>query len=96
MKHPIGNEIEYLVALSQAETDMTRHLLEEARSSGDYWKEKAAAKMLAFQESEEKMLTLYGELRSYHPDLAAAVEERKPYLVDLLDDARLRWNAQQQ
>jgi len=94
MKHEISNEIEYLVARAQAETDMARHMLEEAREEGDYWKEKAAAKLFAFQEHDEKMLTLYAELKAYHPELAEAVEERKPHLLELLAEAKQRFEAQ--
>lgn len=94
MKNEITNEIEYMVARAQAETDMARHLLEEVREEGDYWKEKAAAKMLVFQESEEKMLTLYAELKSYHPELAEALEARKPHLLELLEEAKQRFDAQ--
>jgi hydroxymethylpyrimidine pyrophosphatase-like HAD family hydrolase len=94
MKNEITNEIEYMVARAQAETDMARHVLEEARDESDYWKEKAAAKLLVFQESEEKMLTLYAELKLYHPELAEAVEARKPHLLELLAEAKQRFDAQ--
>ncbi|MCK5027887.1 MAG: hypothetical protein KAS07_05705, partial [Candidatus Pacebacteria bacterium] len=88
MKCPIQNEIEYFVAQAQAETDIAQHLLEETRKEESYWEEKAAAKMAAFHKHEEKMITLYAELKSYHPELAGALEDRKPYLLELLENAR--------
>lgn len=91
MRYKIQNETEYLVARAQAETNVTRQILKEARGDKDYWKEKAAAKMLAFHECEEKMLTLYAEMKSYHPELAEAIEKRKPYLLDILAEAKRRW-----
>ena len=94
-KHQVTNETEYLVARAQAETFIARHLLEEARKENDYWKEKAAAKMLAFYEHEEKVLTLYAEMKLYHPELAVALEEQKPYLLELLSQAKERWDVQQ-
>ena len=95
MKHSIQNEIEYLVAEAQAETDIAQHLLAEARKEENYWEEKAAAKMVAFHEHEEKMLTLYAEMKSYHPELAGALEDRKPYLLNLLENARSSYEEQQ-
>jgi hypothetical protein len=94
MKHQITNEIEYLVARAQAETDMAQHALEEARAAGDYWREKAAAKLLAFQKADEKMLTLYAEFKTYYPELADAVEYRKPHMLEILAEAKQRFDAQ--
>ena len=94
MKYSIQNEIEYLVAEAQAQTDIARHLLTEARKEGNYWEEKAAAKMVAFHEHEEKMLTLYAEMRAHHPELAGALENRKPYLLDLLENAQQSFEEQ--
>lgn len=93
-RHNVTNETEYLVARAQAETYIARHILEEAQKANDYWKEKAAAKMLAFYENEEKMLTLYAEMKLYHPELSAELEDQKPYLLDLLAQAKSRWDAQ--
>lgn len=93
-KKQITNEVEYLVARAQAETYIAKHLLEEARADNDYWKEKAATKMLALYESEETMLTLYAEMKLYHPELAVALEEQKPYLLELLKKAKERWDNQ--
>lgn len=94
MKHEITNEVEYLVARAQAESDIAAQKVEEARSENDYWKEKASAKIYELQKAEEVFLSLYAELKLYHPELAEAVEERKPYLLDLLAEAKQRFDAQ--
>lgn len=96
MKYAIKNEVDYMVARSRAETDAVRELLEDSRKENDYWKEKAAAKLVAFHEHEEKMLSLYAEIRSYHPELAAALEKRRPYLLDILERARDQWEKQRE
>jgi hypothetical protein len=94
-RNPIQNEIEYLVARAQAETDIAQHIQGEARKENDYWKEKSAAKMVAFHEHEEKMLTFYAEMKTDFPELAWALEERKPYLLELVKEAKERLEAQE-
>ena len=96
MKYAIKNEVDYMVARSRAETDAVRELLEDSRKENDYWKEKAAAKLVAFHEHEEKMLSLYAEIRSYHPELAVALEKRRPYLLGILERARDQWEKQRE
>ena len=94
MKHEITNEIEYLVARAQAETDLALQSVEQARQTQDYWLEKSSAKVYELQKAEEKFLSLYAELKLYHPELAEAIEERKPYLLELLAEAKQRFDAQ--
>lgn len=96
MRYAIKNEVDYMVARARAETDAVRKLLEDSRKEDDYWKEKAAAKLVAFHEHEEKMLSLYAEMKSYHPELAAALEKHRPYLLDVLKRARHQWEEQRQ
>ncbi len=85
-----------MVARSQAETDAVRKLLEESRKENDYWKEKAAAKLMAFHEQEEKMLSIYADIKLYHPELAAALEKRRPHLFNILEVARNQWEEQRE
>jgi len=94
MKYVIKNEVDYMVARAQVQTDAVRELLKETQQENDYWKEKAAAKLVAFHENEEKLLSLYAEMKVYHPDLAIALEKRRPYLLDLVDRAREQWEEQ--
>ena len=96
MKYAIKNEVDYMVARARAETDAVRKLLEDSRKGDDYWKEKAAAKLVAFHEHEEKMLSFYAEIKLYHPELAAALEKRRPYLLVLVETARHQWEEQRQ
>ena len=96
MKHLIKNEIDYMVARSQAETEAVRKLLKESQKEEDYWKEKATAKMMAFHEQEEKMLSIYADIKSYHPELAIALEKRRPYLLSILLRAGEQWEKQRE
>ncbi|NUM45613.1 MAG: hypothetical protein HUU38_12985, partial [Anaerolineales bacterium] len=68
MEHKIQDAYDYLVAKAQLETDLARDLLEKARGTNDYHREKAAAKLLAFHENEEEMITLYVEAKLYYPE----------------------------
>ena len=96
MKHLIKNEVDYMVARAQAETNAVRELLKDAQKENDYWKEKAAAKLMAFHEHEEKMLSIYADIKSYHPELAMALEKRRPYLLSILTRAGDQWEKQRE
>lgn len=52
-------------------------------SKDRYYKEKEAAKLVAFYEQFEKFLAHYLELCSTYPDLAKIIEEKHPYLPAL-------------
>ncbi len=93
MRHKITNQLDYMVARAQMETDIAREVLERARLSGEYHKEKAAAKLVAFHENEEKLIILYAEAKAYYPDIADVMERRRPHLKDLYDEAGLLWEA---
>ncbi|MEX0931232.1 MAG: hypothetical protein WDZ88_00615 [Candidatus Paceibacterota bacterium] len=93
MRRNIANQLDYMVARAQMETDIAREVLERARHSEDYHKEKAAAKLVAFHENEEKMIMLYAEAKAYYPDLADVLERRRPHLKDLYEEAGLLWEA---
>lgn len=79
-REDIHNEIDYMVAIAELETGAARKVVENARSENDYYKEKAAAKMLAFFEHDEQSLRIYAELKLYHPELAEIVETERPHL----------------
>ena len=96
MKHFIKNEVDYMVARAQAETGAVLKLLVDSQKENDYWKEKAAAKLMAFHEHEEKMLSIYADIRSYHPELAVALEKRRPHLLSILKEARNQWEEQRE
>jgi hypothetical protein len=55
---------------------------------GDYWREKAAAKLAAFLDIEQQFLSRLAELREEYPDLADALEARKRHLAALTREAR--------
>ena len=85
MRHGITNEFDYLIAKAERETEHARKILAEAREANDYWQEKAAAKLAAFCESQERLMRLYAELRLYHPDMADALVRRWPSFKTLED-----------
>jgi len=86
MKHKITNELDYLVARAELESDFAQKILKEVRAGNDYWKEKAAAKLALFCEHHEKMLRLYVELKIYYPELTQTLEEKWNYLKELHED----------
>lgn len=88
MKHKIENEYDYMIALSEREADHARSLLGETRGTGDYWREKAAAKIAEFCEANEKLIRRFAELKLYHPEAGAAMEAKWPHLRSLSDAAR--------
>jgi hypothetical protein len=92
-EHRIEGPLDYLVARTQLETDIAREILERARGEGDYHREKAAAKLVAFHENEEQMLALYAEAKRLYPELAETLERRRPHLLELLKEAELLWQS---
>jgi hypothetical protein len=92
MAREIKNGLDYLVAQAQNDTDVAKMVLEEIRKGvGDskdrYYDEKIALKMLEFFTHEEKFITLYAEAKTEYPILAELMENKKPYLRDLLAEA---------
>ncbi len=91
MKKKIVSIEDYIVAKSELELERVTDLLHKVREEGDYFKEKSVAKLVAFHEHERSLLLLYIELRTSYPDMARALEERKPYLLSLWNAAEEEW-----
>ena len=106
MKKEIQNEIDFLVAQAQLETDIAKEVIESIRnknretkdgvagkpartsSSDGYYEEKVALKMLEFFKEEERVITLYAEAKSEYPILANLMENKRPYLKEMLAEAK--------
>ncbi len=89
----IENEIDYLVAQAQIEADIASEILTSVREkSGSaqerYYEEKIALKMLEFFKLEEKLITLYAEAKDEFPLLASLMENKRPYLKEMLAEAK--------
>ena len=92
-KNPIKDEVDYLIAQAQAETDIAKEIVESIRKkSGDedkkYYEEKLALKMLDFYKEEEKVTSLYAEAKKNYPLLAELMENKRPYLKEMLAEAK--------
>lgn len=90
----IENEIDYLVAQAQIETDIATEIVssvkdKDATSQERYYMEKIALKMLEFFKLEEKLITLYAEAKTEIPLLADLMENKRPYLRDMLAEAKI-------
>jgi hypothetical protein len=93
MKNPIKDEIDFLIAQAQAETDIAKEIVEDLRGKGidddkKYYEEKLALKMLEFFREEEKILSLYAEAKKNYPILAELMENKRPYLHEMLEEAK--------
>lgn len=93
-----------MVAQAQLDTDIAKEIVESIRfgsKSGDksesdlsassadkYYEEKMAQKMLDFFEHEEKILALYAEAKESYPIMAELMENKRPYLKQVLDESR--------
>lgn len=93
MKYPIKDELDYMLAQAQAETDIAREILDDIRGKGidddkKYYEEKLALKMLEFFKEEEKVISLYVEAKKNYPLLAELMENKRPYLKDMLEESR--------
>lgn len=94
MKNPIKDEIDFLLAQAQNETDIAKEIVESIRGKGidddkKYYEEKLALKMLEFFKEEEKVITLYVESKKNYPLLAELMENKRPYLKDMLEEAKV-------
>ena len=100
MKNPIKNEIDFLIAQAQTETDIAKEIVESIRGKGidddpdvkdgagkKYYEEKLALKMLEFFKEEEKVISLYAEAKKNYPILADLMENKRPYLKEMLAEA---------
>jgi predicted outer membrane protein len=91
MKKKIVSIEDYIVAKSELELERVTDLLRKVQGEGDYFKEKAVAKLVAYHEHERNLLLLYVEMRQSYPDMARALEEQKPYLLTLWQGAEEEW-----
>ena len=87
-QNPIKDEIDYLIAQAQTETDIAKEIVESIREKNDYYQEKLALKMLEFYKEEEKVVSLYAEAKKNYPLLAELMENKRPYLKDILAEAK--------
>lgn len=69
------------------EVDIAETILAKAREGGDYYSEKVAAKLLSFSQQECELIRHYVELKLYYPETASAIEDKKPYLLLLWQNA---------
>ncbi len=81
----------YVSARSEVELELVREVRERARTEDDYYREKVAAKLLAFHEKEVEFLRHYVSMKAHYPELARHLEEKKPYLRILWADAEKEW-----
>ena len=93
MKYPIKDEIDFLIAQAQTETDIAKEIVENIRENGkgddkSYYEEKLALKMLEFFKEEEKVISLYAEAKKNYPLLAELMENKRPYLKSMLEEAK--------
>lgn len=87
-KHPIKDNIDFLIVQSQTETNIAKEIVEDIRKKGDYYEEKLALKMLEFFKTEERLISLYVEAKRNYPILAKLMENKKPYLLEMLGEAK--------
>ncbi len=91
MKKQIVTIEDYIIGKSELELERVTDLLHKIRDEGDYFKEKAMAKLLAYHEHERNLILLYVEMRQSYPDVARALEEQKLYLLTLWNTAETEW-----
>jgi hypothetical protein len=92
-KNPIQDEIDFLIAQAQNETDIAKEIVDGIRKKGlgnknNYQEEKLALKMLEFYKEEEKVISLYAEAKKNYPLLAELMENKRPYLKEVLLEAK--------
>lgn len=93
MKNPIKDEVDFLIAQAQADTDIAKEIVENLRGKGidddkKYYEEKLALKMLEFFKEEEKVISLYAEAKKNYPVLSELMENKRPYLKEMLEEAK--------
>lgn len=97
-KNPIKDGLDFMLAQAQAETDIAKEIVEEIRhksskqsgksDSKTYYEEKLSLKMLDFFKEEEKVIALYVEAKKNYPLLAELMENKRPYLKEMLVEAK--------
>lgn len=93
IKHPIKDSLDFLLAQAQAETNIAKEIVEEIRGKGidddkKYYEEKLALKMLEFFKEEERVISLYVEAKKLYPLLSELMENKRPYLKEMLTEAK--------
>ena len=88
MKNPIKDELDFLLAQAQADTDIAKEIVDEVQEKNNYYEEKLALKMLEFFKEEERLINLYVEAKKNYPILAELMENKRPYLKEILAEAR--------
>ena len=97
MQNKIKNELDFLIAQVQTETDIAQEVVESIRQkptgskeevAQKYYDEKVALKMLEFFKEEEKVVSLYAEAKTSYPILANLMENKRPYLKEMLAEAK--------
>lgn len=88
MEHSLIVSIgDFLIARAAREVELSECMLGEAREKNEYFREKAAAKICAYYKLECELIKHYVEIKIYYPQSVAALEEQKPYLCHLWDEA---------
>ena len=77
-----------MIAQAQVETDVAKEIVETMRQKNSYYEEKLALKMLEFFKEEEKVVSLYAEAKKNYPLLAELMENKRPYLKEMLAEAK--------
>ncbi len=93
IKNQIKDEIDFMLSQAQVETDIAKEIVQsirnkEAEASQKYYEEKLALKMLDFFREEEKVITLYVEAKRNYPILADLMENKRPYLKEMVAEAK--------
>lgn len=93
MKYPIKDEVDFMIAQAQAETDIAKEIVEsirkkEGEDDKKYYEEKLALKMLEFYVQEERVISLYAEAKKNYSLLAELMENKRPYLKELLEESK--------
>lgn len=91
MDSPASQIGDFLLARAETERDLVREVLRTARKNNDNFREKLAAKLVAFHDEEHEMIRHYVEIRLYFPELADEIEGHKPYLKELWVSAERDW-----
>ncbi len=97
MKKPVKSPLDFMIAQAQLDSDIAEEIVGSIRlrqnssatpDQNGYYEEKMAAKMLDFFKQEEKVITLYVEAKTSYPIMAELMENKRPYLKQLLEESR--------
>jgi hypothetical protein len=90
----VKNPIDFLISQARNEVEIAETIVEEIRNKKDlseserYYQEKIALKMLDFMKEEERMILIYAEAKQNYPILADLMENKRPYLKEMLAEAK--------